>query len=177
MRFSEVETTTVGEGVIVRLERIVLRAPDGSLHDRDVVRHPGGVAVLAIADDRTWLVRQYRVAVDRFVLEIPAGKQDREDESPRELAERELAEELGLQATRWESLGVMDPSPGYSDERIHLFAATGIVAVERRPDGVEEDEAEIVDLSLDEALTAVDDGTITDAKTQVALLRWARRNQ
>lgn len=176
MTFTQVETRTLGRGVIVRLDRIVLQASDGSLHDRDVVRHPGGVAVLAVEDGVTWLVRQYRVAVGRPILEIPAGKRDREGEDPKDVAVRELAEELGMRAATWESLGVMDPSPGYSDERIHLFAATGIVRVERRPDGVEEDEAEIVEMPVEDALAAVDDGSITDGKTQVALLRWARRH-
>lgn len=71
----------------------------------------------------------------------------------------------------------MEPSPGYTDEVIHLFAASGIVADARHPQGAEEVEAEVVEMSLDEALAAVDAGDITDAKTQIALLRWSRRNQ
>lgn len=177
MNFVTDEVTTLGEGVFVRLERITLRAPDGSLHPRDVLRHPGGVGVLAVDDGRVWLVRQYRVALGRPVLEIPAGKLDVADELPLAAAQRELREELGMTASEWESLGSLDPSPGYTDEVIQLFAASGIVADARRPQGAEEVEAEIVAMTVDEALAMVDDGTITDAKSQIALLRWSRRNR
>lgn len=175
MRFTEEGSTTLGQGIFMRLERVTLRAPDGSTHARDVLRHPGSVAVLPVEGDRVWLVRQYRVAMGRPLLEIPAGKRDVTDEPPVETAVRELGEELGMRASEWMSLGSMEPSPGYTDEVIHLFAASGIVPTTRRPEGVEEAEAEIVEMSIDEALAAVDDGTITDAKTQIALLRWARR--
>jgi ADP-ribose pyrophosphatase len=173
--FTVVGASTLGRGVIVRLDRLRLQAPDGSEHLRDVVRHPGGVGVLVVEDGRTWLVRQYRVAIGREVLEIPAGKRDA-DSTPLENAQRELAEELGMTASDWIPLGTMEPSPGYTDEVIHLFAASGIVAANRRPDGAEELESEVVEMSITEAMSAVDDGAITDAKTQLALLRWARRS-
>lgn len=177
MNFVTEDVTTVGAGIFVRLERITLRAPDGSLHPRDVLRHPGGVGVLPVDEGRVWLVRQYRVALERPVLEIPAGKLDVTDEAPLAAAQRELQEELGMEAAHWESLGSLDPSPGYTDEVIHLFAASGIVADARRPQGAEEVEAEIVEMTVDEALAGIDDGTITDAKSQIALLRWSRRNR
>lgn len=175
MNFVQESVTTLGEGLYVRLERVNLRAPDGSVHARDVLRHPGGVAILPVDSGRTWLVSQYRVALDRHVLEIPAGKLDVTGEQPLQAARRELTEELGMTASEWHSLGTMEPSPGYTEEVIHLFAATGIVAGARRPDGAEEMEAEIVEMSIDEALAGVESGTITDAKTQIALLRWSRR--
>ncbi|MDX1449864.1 MAG: NUDIX hydrolase [Acidimicrobiia bacterium] len=176
MNFVTEDVTTLGEGIFVRLERLTLRSPDGALHPRDVLRHPGGVGILPVDGGRVWLVRQFRVALARPVLEIPAGKLDPSDDDPLAAARRELDEELGMSAERWESLGSLDPSPGYTDEVIHLFAASGIVADERRPQGAEEVEAEIVEMTVDEAMGAVDDGTITDAKTQIALLRWSRRN-
>lgn len=177
MNFVAEDVTTLGEGIFVRLERITLRAPDGTLHPRDVLRHPGGVGVLPVDGGRVWLVRQYRIALGRPVLEIPAGKLDATDESPLTAAQRELAEELGMEASHWEALGSLDPSPGYTDEVIHLFVASGIVADARRPQGAEEVEAEIVEMTVDEALARVDDGTITDAKSQIALLLWSRRNR
>jgi ADP-ribose pyrophosphatase len=177
VKFIQESVSTLGEGVLIRLERVSLRAPDGTLHPRDVLRHPGGVAVLPVDGGRVWLVRQYRVALDRHILEIPAGKRDISGEPPIETARRELAEELGMVASEWISLGTMAPSPGYTDEIIHLFAASGIVAGTRKPDGAEEMEAEIVEMSIDEALTGVDDDTITDAKTQIALLRWSRSSR
>lgn len=176
MNFVTDDVTTLGEGIFVRLERITLRAPDGSLHPRDVLRHPGGVGVLPVENGRVWLVRQYRVALGRAVIEIPAGKLDSTDEDPLAAAKRELREELGLEASKWESLGSLDPSPGYTDEVIRLFAASGIVADARRPQGAEEVAAEIVEMTVDEALAGIEDGTITDAKSQIALLRWSRRN-
>lgn len=175
MTFQVDAVTTLGEGIFIRLERLTLRAPDGSLHPRDVVRHPGGVGILPIDRGFVWLVRQYRIAVGRPVLEIPAGKLDESDRSPLEAARRELEEELGMTAADWEPLATLDPSPGYTDEVIHLFAASGIVADARRPQGAEEVEAEIVELTVEQALDAIDEGTITDAKTQIALLRWSRR--
>lgn len=176
MNFVEEGVTTLGEGLFIRLDRIILRAPDGTTHPRDVLRHPGGVGVLPIDGDQLWFLRQYRVAVGRLLLEIPAGKRDVSDEPPIETARRELQEELGMTARDWVSLGTMEPSPGYTDEVIHLFAASGIVADARRPEGVEEVEAEMVSMTIAEALDGIDTGMITDAKTQIALLRWSRRN-
>jgi ADP-ribose pyrophosphatase len=177
VKFTQESTSTLGEGLFIRLERLSLRAPDGTLHPRDVLRHPGGVAVLPVDGDRVWLVKQYRVALDRHILEIPAGKRDVSGEPPIETARRELAEELGMVAAEWVSLGTMAPSPGYTDEIIHLFAAGGIVAGTRKPDGAEEMEAEVVEMSLEDALTGIDDDVITDAKTQIALLRWSRKTR
>lgn len=175
MSFVEEGVTTLGEGIFIRLDRIILRAPDGTTHPRDVLRHPGGVGVLPVDEDRVWFVRQYRVALGRSLLEIPAGKRDIADEPPIETARRELREELGMTARDWVSLGTMEPSPGYTDEVLHLFAASGIVADARRPQGVEEAEAEMVSMTVAEAMDAVDTGMITDAKSQIALLRWSRR--
>ena len=176
MRFTEEETSTLGEGMFVRLERVILRGADGSTHPRDVLRHPGGVAVLPVDGATVWFVRQYRVAIGRDILEIPAGKRDVSGEPPIETARRELREELGMTASEWVSLGTMEPSPGYTDEVIHLFAASGIVAEARRPDGIEEAEAAVVTMTLEDAMHAIDAGEITDAKTQIALLRWSRRS-
>ncbi|HVR31692.1 MAG TPA: NUDIX hydrolase [Acidimicrobiia bacterium] len=175
MKFAQTGVTTLGTGALVRLEQVILQAPDGTTHPRDVLRHPGGVAVLPVDEGQVWLIKQFRVAVSRDLLEIPAGKRDVDGEPPVETARRELYEEMGMKATDWVSLGTMEPSPGYTDEVIHLFAASGIVAEARRPDGVEEVEAEIVVMPVEEALAAIDTGGITDAKTQIALMKWSRR--
>jgi len=175
VKFTQTGVTTLGTGVLVRLERVILQAPDGTTHPRDVLRHPGGVAVLPVDGGQVWLIKQFRVAVNRDLLEIPAGKRDVGGEPPVETARRELYEEMGMTATDWVSLGTLEPSPGYTDEVIHLFAASGIVAEARRPDGVEEVEAEMVVMTVDHAMAAIDTGSITDAKTQIALMKWSRR--
>jgi ADP-ribose pyrophosphatase len=160
--------------VFLVLEKIHLLGPHGLTSVRDVVRHPGGVGVLPVDGDHVWFVRQYRVAVDAPVLEIPAGKRDLAHEPPEDTARRELEEELGLRARRLVPLGRMLPSPGYTDEVIHLFAADGVEPGRRSPDGAEEETAEPVRIALAEALRMLDSGEIIDAKTQIALMAWAR---
>jgi ADP-ribose pyrophosphatase len=175
-RFRPLGRVTTGRGVFLRFDRIHLLGPEEGVALRDVVRHPGGVGVLPIHDGRVWLIRQYRVAVGRDVLEIPAGKLDR-GEDPEVAARRELEEELGLIATHLTRLGAMLPSPGYTDEVIHLYAANGIVPGGRSPDGVEEHAAEVVSLEFDELLAMIDRGEVLDGKTQLAASLWLRRSR
>lgn len=159
------------------MDEVRFEAPDGSEVVRDVVRHPGGVAVLPVDGDRIWLISQHRAPFDRWIDEIPAGKLDRGEVDPETAARRELAEELGATAREWVHLATMAPSAGYTDEVLEVFAATGLEFGERAPDGHEEQESTIFSLTLDEALDSIDGGVITDAKTQVALLQWNRRRR
>jgi ADP-ribose pyrophosphatase len=150
--------------------------PDGGVHARDVVRHPGAVSILPLHDDGTvTLVRQYRVAPDGDLLEIPAGKADRNDEDPVDLALRELAEEVGLAASSCVRLAGFYLSPGYSDEWHETFLATGLSEVPTEFDGVEERHMDLVRLDLTDAVEAVASGGIVDAKTIIALLATERR--
>lgn len=175
MNFRIVGNETRATGAIIEFHDVALEGPDGSVHSRDVIRHPGGVGVLPIVGDEVILVRQYRVALDRPILEMPAGRLE-PDESPETAGRRELAEELGMQG-RLVSLGALHVSPGYTDEIIHLFAAVDIVASDREPEGAEEHAAEVIRLPLTEALDMVGDGRITDAKTQIALMRVERSRE
>jgi ADP-ribose pyrophosphatase len=175
VNFRIVGNETRATGAIIEFLDVALQGPDGSIHRRDVIRHPGGVGVLPILGDEVVLVRQYRVALDRPILEIPAGRLE-PGEPPEIAGRRELVEELGMQG-RLLSLGSLHVSPGYTDEIIHLFAAADIVASDREPHGAEELEAEVVRLPLTEALEMVEDGRITDAKTQIALLRLERSRE
>jgi 8-oxo-dGTP pyrophosphatase MutT (NUDIX family) len=151
------------------------RHEDGEHVERELVGHPGAVGIVVLdGEDRLWLVRQPREAVGLpDMLEIPAGKIDQEGEDPLETAKRELAEEIGKQADHWDSLGSFYTSPGFADEIIHLFLATGISDVEERPE-VEEDERIDVEVrrisELDEIL-----GSNQDSKTLVALYRLKDR--
>ncbi|MCL6594041.1 MAG: NUDIX hydrolase [Alicyclobacillus sp.] len=161
---------TVYQGSFLRLERWTVQLPDGRLADRDVVRHPGAVAVLAEpAPGSVLCVKQFRPATGQCLLEVPAGKLEPE-EAPEQCARRELAEETGYHATSWKPLYSFYTSPGFADERITLFYATGLTPGPARPDA--DEYVEVVTLSREQVATAVAAGDISDAKTLVALLWW-----
>ena len=145
---------------------------DGREFEIETILHGGGAAILPVeADGRVVLVRQWRYPLDAETLEIPAGRIERGDD-PQATACRELEEEAGLATARVESLGSILPAPGYLTERVWLYLARDLTPVPQR---LEEDErVEIVRMTLDEALAEIDAGEIDDAKTVVALLRYAR---
>src|SRR5690606_4112445 len=173
--FEVVSTRTIGEGVFLRLEEVILRSPTGEEVKRDVIRHPGGVAVLPIDGDQVWLIRQHRVALGREVDEIPAGKLDVDGEDVADAARRELLEALGATPRRLEHLATMAPAPGYTDEIIEIYVAEGLDFTERAPQGAEEHGATFYALPIAEALDRISRGELTDAKTLIALLEWNRR--
>ncbi|MDE0230722.1 MAG: NUDIX hydrolase [bacterium] len=172
MSFRLLGLRNVGRGRILTYQRLHLRTGEGTTVVRDVIRHRGGVGVLPVWEDEVTLISQYRVAVGEDVLEIPAGKLEEGEASPREAASRELWEETGLRAGRLVDLGEILPSPGYTDERIRLFAAQDLVWGERSPDGAEEREARVITVKTSHAIEMIESGRIRDAKTVVALLRW-----
>ena len=156
------------EGRIFNVDRLQVRLPDGRTAIRDVVRHPGAVAVVALTDDgRICLVRQYRTALGRVTVEIPAGKLD-PGEDPLDCARRELTEETGMAAQRVAFLTTIATSAGFADETIHIYMATGLSFVGSDPDADEFINVDLVDLS--ELVDAVLDGRIEDAKTVVGAL-------
>ena len=168
--FQRLSSKTAWQGRIAsaRIER--WRQLDGQEVEREVLGHPGAVAVVAHDDEHVWLVRQPREAVgDPALLELPAGKLDVEDEPPLETAKRELAEEIGKQAEHWEPLGAFYTSPGFTNEQVHLFLATGISDADEQPE-VEENEridVELRPLADLEALIA----EAADSKTIIGLAR------
>ena len=160
-------------GLVVNLEQMAVKVGARGWHTFQVVRHPGGVAVLPLHDDGTvTLIRQLRPAIDATTIELPAGRLD-PGETPETCGLRELAEETGLAAGRLESLGHFHTSPGVFDEKIHLFLATGLCQGTAEPEAYEE--IETVRLPLAEALEMARDGRISDGKTIVALFRAAGR--
>ncbi len=165
-------TRTVGRGTILDYQRLHLLSEEGAAVVRDVIRHRGGVGVLPVWGEEVTLISQYRVAVEEEVLEIPAGKLEVGDVSPLDAARRELVEETGIRAERFVDLGEILPSPGYTDERIMLFAAEGLYQGGRSPDGAEERSARVLRVVLTDAMEMIGSGAIIDAKTVVALLRW-----
>lgn len=172
MRETIINSQRLYDGRIVVLDLLDVRLPNGEQSRREVVRHPGAVAVVPLdADGSVILVRQYRIAADRVMLEIPAGTLD-PGEPAATCAERELQEEAGLRPGRLDSLGGIFAAPGYTTEYIHLFLATELSASSLEMD--DDEFIEVVRLPFDEALRMVDDGEIDDSKTVAGLLRAAR---
>jgi 8-oxo-dGTP pyrophosphatase MutT (NUDIX family) len=158
---------TVYEGVIADVRVDEFRHEDGSTSEREVVVHPGAVAMIAHDERVLYMVRQPREAVgEEHLLELPAGKFDVEGESPLETGKRELAEEIGLQATEWRELKQIYTSPGFSDERVSIMVATGLS--EAPADADEDERIEIVEVPLDDLDAAIDE--CEDAKSLVGLM-------
>lgn len=166
------ETFVSGEevfaGKMFRVRRDLVRLPDGKSAAREYLRHPGAVAVVALLEDgRVLLECQYRYALGRDLIELPAGKLE-PGEPPLETAKRELLEETGYVAARWIRLGLIHNAIGYSDEAIEIWLAEGLEEREATPD--EGEFLEVLALPLGQALAMARDGRITDVKTIVGLL-------
>lgn len=161
---------TGGFRVEVSHERVAL--PNGREVSLDIVHHPGAAAVVPfLAEDEVVLIRQFRHAAGGTILEVPAGKLD-PGEPPERCAARELTEEAGYRAGRIVALGSIWTTPGFTDERIHLFAAFDLVRAASRP---EDDEViEVIRVPLDDALELVWRGELSDAKSALALIHAAR---
>lgn len=155
-----------------RVVRVEQTFADGSVHAREVVRHPGAVVVLPLVDDdHVCLIRNFRVSVGQTLLELPAGTLE-PGEDPAVTAERELIEETGYRAARIEFLHAFYLSPGILDERMHLYAAHGLTLGDTAREKGEEIENLVV--TWDAALQMVDRGEIRDAKSLVGLLMYDR---
>jgi 8-oxo-dGTP pyrophosphatase MutT (NUDIX family) len=158
---------TTHEGKMIRVRVDEFRYTDGSTSQREVVAHPGAVGIVAHDDRRLYMVRQPREAVgEDSLFELPAGKLDVEGESPLDCAKRELAEEVGIEAAEWRPLKRFYTSPGFTDEEVHLFVATGLRKVGVRP--AEGERIEVVELPLDELDEAIE--ACSDAKSLIGLL-------
>jgi len=169
--FRRVSEREVFRGKVFSVDQVELTDPDGIPFERTIVRHPGAVHIVAVdAERRVTLVRQFRAAADRWLLETPAGTRDVEGESLETTARRELAEEAGLMAERMDVLiGTMN-SPGISDQYTTVFLATGLSPCPTAPAGVEEGFMTIETISLDEVDALVADGTLVDETTVLGLL-------
>ncbi|MEM8704955.1 MAG: NUDIX hydrolase [Actinomycetota bacterium] len=177
---SESGFTYIGErllhqGFVISVAQGEFETPEGERITRDIVHHPGAVAVVAVDGDDVILVRQYRAALHADLLEIPAGKRDVAGEPPDLTAARELEEEVGLRPLGLELLTGFHNSVGFCDEYVHIFLATEFESVETAHDGPEEAHMTIERWPLDDAVAATTDGRITDAKTQIGILTAARR--
>jgi ADP-ribose pyrophosphatase len=167
-----VATRKIYSGRIVKLDVHEVALADGQHSKREVIRHPGAAAVVALdADQNLLLVEQYRIAADRVLLELPAGTLYPE-EPPEECALRELQEETGFKAGTLQSLGGFFAAPGYTTEYIHLFLGTDLTQ-SALPKDVDE-VIEVVRLPFAEALRMVETGEIIDSKSIIGIMRVAR---
>lgn len=173
IRPGKISSRRIHTGKIISLDSDTVRFPDGSVGEMDMIRHPGASAIVPFvseatgADPQLLLIRQYRYAADQYLYEIPAGRLD-PGEEPADCARRELREETGCTARDIDFLFTMYTTPGFTDERIHLFMATGL---ERGETAHEADEFMTIEtVTLSRALQLIQIGEIKDAKTALGIL-------
>lgn len=169
--FEIIAERTVAAVGFLEIHSLDMQAPDGSVTERIAVRHPGAVGVVALDRDAVILIRQYRAAVGRALLEIPAGKLDVAGEPSAVTATRELEEEIGMRPGVIEPIFGFYTTPGFTNEHIELFVASDLTPVPPTPHGPEETAAEIVRVPLDELPQLLASGEVLDVKT-LAGLQW-----
>lgn len=169
----QIDSEQVFNGVLLDVRKDRVRLPNGEASVREYIVHPGAVVVIPVLEDgRLLFENQYRYPLRRDFLELPAGKIDAGEEILT-TATRELLEETGYEAGEWRYLGVMHPCIGYSDERIEIFLAGNLRKV-AEPSLDHNEFLDVLTMTLDDAVAAVRDGRITDAKTVTALF-WAEK--
>lgn len=162
-----IKSEKIYEGKILSLKVDTVEMPDKKYSKREIVEHVGGVGILAVTEDeKIVLVKQYRKAVGKTLLEIPAGKSEINEE-PRETAIRELKEETGYDAEEFKYINEFYPTPGYCTEKIHIFLAEGLKKGEQDLDPFEF--MDIYEIDLEEAHKMIFTGEIIDAKTIIAI--------
>jgi ADP-ribose pyrophosphatase len=168
-----VSTERIYSGRVVNLDVDTVRFPDGSTGKLEMVRHPGASAVVPLldeprsADPRVLLIRQFRHAADAVIWEVPAGRLD-PGETPATCAQRELEEEVGMTADVLSRLTTIFTTPGFTDERIHIFLAQGLKPGKQRRDA--DEFMEVQTRKWSEVMSLIRSGEIKDAKTLVALM-------
>jgi len=169
LRETFLSSRVIYPGKIIRVETWQVRLPDGGTALREIVRHNGAAAIVPVdAEGNVTLVRQHRVAVGRFTWEIPAGKLDSPGEDPFHAAKRELEEETGLQAESWRLLNRIDTTPGFCNEQIAIYLATGLSQHPAHPDA--DEFLGLVKMPLGEAVAHCMAGDFHDSKTVIGLL-------
>lgn len=174
-RLREVPTGSedIFKGIILHVQRDTVRLPDGSDSVREVIRHVGAVCVIPVLDNGDVVVeRQYRYPIGRVILEIPAGKLDAPDEDRFSAIQRELREETGYTAEEWTEIGDFHPAPAYSDEFITMYMARKLHKGDRHLDA--DEFLDVYTVPLKDLVEDVMAGRISDAKTQVCVLKAAR---
>jgi ADP-ribose pyrophosphatase len=161
-------TKNIYTGKVITLNIDTVTLPNGLTVDLEMVRHPGAAAIVPLKEDGTVvLIKQFRHAAGGFIYEIPAGKLH-PGEDPRVCAARELEEEIGYRPGTLERLSSIFTAPGFTDEVIHIYKATGLTRGQQHLD--RDEVLELVEVSLQDAVALIEAGTIRDAKTMVGLL-------
>ena len=160
-------------GQVLHVKRDTVRLPNGVETTREVMRHIGAVCVIPVLDNGDVIMeRQFRYPLNRVVLEIPAGKLDAPDEDRFSAIQRELREETGYTADSWQEIGPFHPAPAYTDEYITMYLARGLHKGERDLD--DDEFLDVYRIPLKDLVQDVMDGKISDAKTQICILKAAR---
>ncbi len=166
---TQLDSQTIFEGRVFTVTKDNVELSNGLLRTREVVHHNGGVVILAEKEDKILLVKQYRYPTKEALYELPAGKLDKAGESIIDAAKRELLEETGHKASDWKSLGFIWPTPGFCNEKLHLFFAQNLKFYEPNPE-----EGEIIDfyeIEKHKVFTMIKTGEINDSKTICAIMR------
>ena len=164
-----VSTKRIYDGIVVNLRVDTVELPDGKTALRDIVEHPGGVGIVAITDDnKILMVKQYRKPIEKAILELPAGKLDK-NEDHEVCGRRELEEETGFKAKEFTYLGYMYPSPGFDDEVTHLYLAKGLYKGEVHLD--EDEYLDVYKFDISEVKEMIMNNEINDAKTVIGFFK------
>ena len=174
LRETPLTDETVFDGLIIHVNHMTVELPNGNTSRREVVHHNGGAAIIPVDDDENiYMVRQHRIAVNEVTMEIPAGKLEYPGADFREAAIRELEEETGLRAKHVELLSSSFPTPGYSNEIIGVYLATGLSQHEDHPDA--DEFLHVIKVPLKDAVARVMSGEFRDGKTIIGILMaWYR---
>lgn len=175
MEFEEKITNvkTVHEGAVTTYQLADVTLPDGREAKREIVRHDAAAAVIAFTEDhKMLLVRQYRVAIGKTTLELPAGLKDDDDNDGLVTAQREFEEETGFRSDNWRFVTSFYSTPGFTDEFLEIYEAHGLEKIANPREQDEDEFIEVVELDFDEAMDAYSRGELCDSKTVFALFYW-----
>lgn len=164
-----IKTEPIFEGKIISLQVDTVELPEGRTATREIVKHPGAAAVIALLDGKLLVVEQFRKPLEKFQIEIPAGKLD-PNEDPMTAAARELEEETGYRAEQLQPVSAFFTSPGFADEKLYVYFADHVVPGKLNPD--EDEYLQVQAITMEEAEAYIADGRIGDAKTILAVYAW-----
>ncbi|MBO9129797.1 NUDIX hydrolase [Bacillus sp. 165] len=172
-----ISTTPVFQGKVITIQVDEVTLPNGNTSKREIVKHPGAVAIVAVTkENKLVLVEQYRKAMEKSIIEVPAGKLE-PGEEPLSTAHRELEEETGYIAADMELIASFYTAPGFCDEIVYLYEATGLEKKEEKAALDEDEFVELMEVSLEEALHLIQEKRIHDAKTILAVQYLQLKNR